>query len=141
MAHQIGRRLNDKAPQRMKSMSAEPKRARDHDAEPIPGSRKVSCDEKFDYLVTLRQLRDDSNVDRGRRQVYQSGVAQTAEFLGQLHHWLKENDLCGEVSALGEPLGFPMVAITCTPRVAKLIESMPEVQSVFRDSRDFQFVR
>jgi subtilisin family serine protease len=45
------------------------------------------------------------------------------------------------LARIGEPSAFPVLALTCTPAVAKLIESLPEVEAVVRDSGDLEMIR
>jgi hypothetical protein len=146
MAHQTEARTNSrgKTPDTVDTMGTKAQRGRDPRAEqselePVPGSRQVSSPGMVDYLVTLKNEPSPSKLTR--REVYDSGLARSSEFLERLRQRISEQDLWSEVGALGQPTAFPMISITCTPRVASMIESVPDVESVFRDSKDIQFVR
>jgi hypothetical protein len=39
-----------------------------------------------------------------------------------------------QVAAIGEPTVFPMLMLRSIPAVAKLIETLPEVQEIVRDT-------
>jgi hypothetical protein len=135
--------FESKAPDGVNTVGAKPERARDTAAghchvEATPGSRSGHSPGMFDYIVVLDQQPESY---RSRREVYESGVARSMAFRLKLVELLKRQDLCNELGALGEPLALPAVTLTCTPKLANLIASLPGVNSVTRDSRDIQFVR
>ena len=115
--------------------------SRDLRPKPLPGSRPVPSAGMSHYIVTLKEEDELSRPRLGRHEVYDRGIARTAAFQQRLQQWLEEKGLTAEVADIGEPTTFPMVMLTCTPRVAKSIASLPEVDSVFRDSEDLQFIR
>ncbi len=114
----------------------------DEDAvKPLPGSRSRAPAGMAQYIVLLKDDEDANAEAKGRREVYESGLARTAQFQRRLRDWLDEQGVSGQVGAIGEPTAFPMVALTSTPAVAKMIESLPEVASVVPDSDDLGLVR
>jgi hypothetical protein len=70
---------------------------------------------------------------RGRSGVIEAGAARTAEFQHKLREFLKGQGVADQVSRIGEPSVFPMVALTSTPEVASLIQTLPEVEAVVPD--------
>jgi hypothetical protein len=132
-----------KAPEGVNTVGARPERARETGAGDCPveataGSRTGYSLGMFDYIVMLEQQPESY---RGRREVYEGGIARSMAFRRKLAELLKRQDLCNELGALGEPLAVPAVTLTCTPKLANLIASLPGVKSVTRDSRDIQVVR
>jgi hypothetical protein len=53
----------------------------------------------------------------------------------------RKHDLSRQVASIGEPGTLPVVALTSTPAVAELVESLPEVDAVVRDTEDLGVVR
>ncbi len=108
---------------------------------PLPGSRPGTPAGMAQYLVLLKDDVDDGAEAKGRREVYESGLARIAQFQHRLRRWLDEQGMGTQVGAIGEPVAFPLVTLTATPAVAKMIESLPEVASVVPDSDDLGLVR
>jgi hypothetical protein len=92
----------------------------------------------FDWLVLLQEVPQSDLADHAasheeRQATYQAGISRTAAFQHQLQDWLAQQGVLAQVEAIGEPTAFPVVALRCTPTVAKMIESRAEVKSVLRD--------
>jgi hypothetical protein len=102
--------------------------------EPLPGSRATTPPGMDNYIVILKDDVVPQTSRSRRREVYESNVGRVAVFQNKLRHWLSEHGLDSEVAGIAEPMGFPLVTLTATPAVAKAIESIPEVESVVRDS-------
>jgi hypothetical protein len=58
-----------------------------------------------------------------------------------LARWVAEKHLDNEMSAMGEVMAFPMLAITCTPGVTEKIVPLPEVDAVVPDVDAFHCIR
>lgn len=108
---------------------------------PMPGTRPARPVGMENYIVTLKEGKEARPEVMGRRELYEAGVARTAEFQRKLRAWLDEQGVSAQVAAIGEPTIFPMIMLTCTPAVAKMIETLPEVDSVLRDSEDLRIIR
>ena len=106
----------------------------------LPGSRARPPEEMAAYIVALKETEPSPGV-AGRRQLYESNAAQTAAFQEKLKAWLKEQGLDSQVASFGQPTAFPVVSVACTAAVADRIRSLPEVESVFRDTEDIAIVR
>ena len=145
MSYHVERTTNGrgKAPGRVNTVGAKPGPARDTTTndcrvDPIRGSRSRYSAGMFDYIVMLKQ---QPGSNPSRREVYEAGIARSTAFRHKLEELLKQQGLCEELGALSEPLGLPIVTLTCTPKLASIIRSLPEVETVTRDSADIQFVR
>ncbi len=68
-----------------------------------------------------------------RRAVHDQYSAVTQTFIKHLQRELQEQELAEEVADYGEPNPFPVVTLTCSERVASVIEKMPEVLDIYRD--------
>jgi hypothetical protein len=145
MTYSMRRTINceTNAPDGVTTVGAKPERARDTATgdcrvEVTPGSRSGYSPGMFDYIVMLDQQPESY---RSRREVHEGGIARSMAFRHKLAELLKRQDLCNELGGLGEPLAVPAVTLTCTPKLANLIASLPGVKSVTRDSRDIRFAR
>ena len=85
------------------------------------------------WIVMLKE--DDENLSESVKptQLYQAGLERTTKFQKQLESWIADKGLLLEVAEIGKPTSFPLVTIACTPAVAKMIESLPEVDAVMVD--------
>jgi len=108
---------------------------------PMPGTRPARPAGMENYIITLKEDREARQEVMGRREQYEASVARTAEFQRRLRAWLNEQGVGAQVAAIGEPTAFPMIMLTYTPAVAKMIETLSEVESVLRDSEDLRIVR
>jgi hypothetical protein len=105
---------------------------------PLPGQRPAVPPGMFNYVVTLRE---EEQAPTGRRAIYDRNLARTSTFQRGLLRTLEERGLLGELGGMGESMGFPVVTLTATPQVAQVIESLPEVESVYRDDDTLQLIR
>src|SRR5262245_25053153 len=106
----------------------------------MPGERPGRPSGMAQYLVALKDEHD--TVPAGSRAaVYDAGLALTTRFRDHLRHLLEAKGVTDQVSRIGEPGGLPVLPITCTANVAKLIEALPEVEAVVRDSPDLEIIR
>lgn len=92
------------------------------------------------FIILLRELPDDPPT-RDRASVVRANAQRAARFLESLGTWLEREHLAPQVSALGEPMAVPMLAITCTPEVARRIDELPDVEGVLRDTDDIRLAR
>jgi hypothetical protein len=91
------------------------------------------------YVVNLKPEKSPEATS-GRGAIYERNAARAARFLDALRRLVDERGLSSQVAGTGEPMGFPIVTLTCTPEVARLIEGMPEVDSVYLDTGIFHLV-
>lgn len=68
-----------------------------------------------------------------RRAVHDQYSSATQAFIEHLRRELEVYELAAEVGDYGEPNPFPVVTLTCSERVASVIEKMPEVLDIYRD--------
>jgi len=90
------------------------------------------------YMVVLKQ--DDAAFKTmkiikpgDRRQVFDANVAMTQAFQHKLTNWIKIKGLDDEVEGVAEPSAFPIITMTSTPNVAKLVGAFAEVDTVTPD--------
>lgn len=81
-------------------------------------------------VVVMFRAPDDQPGNEDRGSEYSRLLQSTAQATQRLVLWLHSAGLWSEVGDIGEPNPFGLVVIQCTPRVAKLIQSAPEVESV-----------
>jgi len=92
------------------------------------------------YVVNLEE-EGPLPGERGRREVYETNLARSTRFRQELLRWLDEQGLSAQVAGVGEPLAFPLLTLTCTPTVARRIETLPGVDAVFEDNAGIGLVR
>jgi hypothetical protein len=85
-----------------------------------------------DYIVVLKDSEEET-AEAGRHAFYQQGVARNAAFRELLCQFLRDQGMADQVSEIREPTVFPLIALRCTPEVAKLIKGLPGVDEVVRD--------
>ena len=85
-----------------------------------------------DYLIALKE--PALATDRPTRgDVFGNNLTLTTAFRKNLELWLGEHQLDRQVADIGEPNGFPVLSLTCTPQVAEKIASIPGVEWVVPD--------
>jgi hypothetical protein len=102
------------------------------EVERMPGSQPEPSDGTADYLIVLKDS-EGEEAEESRHAFYQSGVARNAAFQERLRRYLREKKVADQVAVIGEPTVFPLIALRSTPKVAKLISELPEVEEVVRD--------
>ena len=85
------------------------------------------------YVVNLTEVHFPKDAHPGRAEVYRTYTNHAAGFVGHLRDVLARKGLGDQVAGFGEVGGLPIVTLTCTPAVAKLIETMPGVTGVYAD--------
>lgn len=99
---------------------------------PTPGMRT--------YLLFLEDAEPPSAA-RGRSAVVDRNLALTGNFRHYLTDWLRQQGLEGQVSAIGEPMAVPSLAITCTSDLSEALARLPHVEAVVPGDAEMQFVR
>ncbi len=121
---------------------------KDRKLKPLPGSRQAHTKGMFPFVINLReQLMDSASATKAsgnksstknssstsRRAVHDQYSSVTQTFIEHLQRELQEQELVAEVAGYGEPNPFPVITLTCSERVASVIEKMPEVLDIYRD--------
>jgi hypothetical protein len=130
-----------------KNKPAAPHRMPGDTPSPSPGGMR-------NYIVLLKE--DDAPAGHGthasskagrmqeppekRSRVLEAGTVRTAEFQRKLRELLKEHGVADEVSRITKPSVFPIVGLTSTPKVASLIQTLPEVEAVVPDRDDIKLL-
>jgi hypothetical protein len=102
--------------------------------DPPPRGDPANGTDLADYMILLKEDEDTSTESAGRHAFYQSGKERSAAFQHQLRGFLKSRGLDDQVAAIGPPTVFPIMAIRCTPAVAKQLKEAPGVEDVVRDT-------
>ncbi len=108
---------------------------------PLPGGQPAWPVGMANYVVTLKEQALSGVEGQGRRALFEANSARAAEFRKKLFGWLEACGLLAQVAGVGEPMGFPMITLTTTPRVAETIKEFPEVESVFEDTGSMGIIR
>jgi hypothetical protein len=119
----------------------------------MPGDTPSSSPSMKNYIILLKEEdtpKDETLHGKGsarmhvhpekRSHVLEAGIERSADFQRKLHKLLKEHGVADEVGHIAEPSIFPMVALTTTPKVASLIETLPEVEAVVADRDDIHLL-
>jgi len=126
-------------------MSGKAKHTADEKAEavkPLPGAKSGQPEGTANYLLIFKESGEDAEeAVKGRREFYEAGVSRSASFRQKLSGWLEDQGIDERQCMIGKPTVFPMLSITCTPEVVKLIQSLPEIDDVVRDSDDLTVAR
>lgn len=101
--------------------------------QPLPGSRTSLPSGMGDYLITLKEPTAPARRAT-RSDIFGQNLSLTSSFRRDLESWLDEHQLTREVAGIGEPNGFPVLALTCTPLVAKAIAEFPGVEWIVPDN-------
>ena len=83
---------------------------------------------EYDEPLTI-----DSSAESTRQRIIDEGLNRNALFQEQLLDWLVEQGLEDDVSAVGEPLCFPILSIQCSQKAADAIKSFSGVTFVNKD--------
>jgi hypothetical protein len=93
------------------------------------------------YIIALKEAQPQPDAAPvGRRELYETGVAQSATFRRKLEQWLETEHLDSQVAHIGEPTAFSLISLTSTPKVAERIEDLPEVEYVVPGGEDIGIV-
>ena len=114
-----------------------------HAAKPgrlLPGTRPSIPAHMANYVVILKEQASLQMKTPGRKAVYERNVLHTTDFQRKLWQELDERGLRSQVAGIAEPLGFPLITLTCTPEVAQAIRSLPGVETVVQDDNNLGLV-
>src|SRR2546422_299505 len=85
------------------------------------------------YLAILRVDEGPgpaSSSAGGRAEIVHEGLGRSAAFRQELLSWIKKTRHAAHVAWIGEPNALPMLDIVCTPEVARLLRTLPDVEAV-----------
>lgn len=98
----------------------------------MPGTPRQEEPGIADYVIVLKE--DDEESENADRRVYlQSGLAKSVAFLRSLRSSLRKRGFDDRTVVFGEPTSFGILAVRCTPEIARIIADMPEVEGISRD--------
>lgn len=99
---------------------------------PLPGARTAAPAGSRPYVVNLRI---EESPRRGRAAVARAHEHAASRFVARLQAELDRRGLGRQLHAVADAGPLPVVTLTCTPEVARLIASMPEVLDVYPDDQ------
>lgn len=102
----------------------------------MPGESRRPPAAMNGYLVLLQE--EDEALRGGRKAVVEANLERSASFRRDLLEFLDEQGLCDEVASVAPPSPLPTLALTCTPRVAERVGTLPAVEAVVRDCDDIK---
>jgi hypothetical protein len=79
-------------------------------------------------LLKVGEEKQPEEVERDK--AYEKRREEVRQARERLIQWLKEQGAWSEVGRVGEPNAFRMLFLTCTPRVASLLRTSPQVETV-----------
>ena len=111
-----------------------PSDRQEQQARPLPGSRHPLRPVRH-YVVNLKGGNVEPSPSPSRAAAVAAGTAVADAFVRKAHQAIADHQLTDEFGGFGEAYGLPVVTFTGTPAVAKLIESIDGVLSVYADDQ------
>jgi hypothetical protein len=85
------------------------------------------------FAITLKDDGGDTPPGTHRGRFVRGRLARNERFRLQLLDWLEQQGLAAQVAEVGAPTAFNVLAIVTTAKVARKLQALEGVESVFRD--------
>jgi hypothetical protein len=85
------------------------------------------------FAITLKDDGGDPAPGTHRGRFVRGRLARNERFRLQLLDWLEQQGLAAQVAEVGAPTAFNVLAIVTTAKVARKLQALEGVESVFRD--------